>query len=189
MEWNKVTWYSKILALAFFVALPFIGFYYGMQYGQIEGQIMANVILANSKNSSLNSDYYYNTAEWQVDQRADAGFTIAYPLDFETTDIHSAKPSLDWRLGANGTPGNLLFTLAVPKAFEPQSNFADAKLTVGRSASKAAVAQCLTSDQNSGEVVVSPSQVVGGMSSPQFSVFKSGGAGAGNLYETISYRT
>jgi hypothetical protein len=37
IEWNKVTWYSKLLALALFVALPFIGFYYGMQYGKIVG--------------------------------------------------------------------------------------------------------------------------------------------------------
>ena len=39
IEWNKVTWYSKLLALALFVALPFIGFYYGMQYGKIVGAI------------------------------------------------------------------------------------------------------------------------------------------------------
>ena len=35
IEWNKVTWYSKFIALALFVALPFIGFYYGTQYGKI----------------------------------------------------------------------------------------------------------------------------------------------------------
>ena len=32
IEWNKVTWYSKVLALALFVALPFIGFYFGVKY-------------------------------------------------------------------------------------------------------------------------------------------------------------
>ena len=35
IEWNKVTWYSKIVALALFVALPFIGFYYGTKYGRL----------------------------------------------------------------------------------------------------------------------------------------------------------
>jgi hypothetical protein len=39
IEWNKVTWYSKLLALALFVALPFIGFYYGVQYGKIVAAI------------------------------------------------------------------------------------------------------------------------------------------------------
>ena len=32
IEWNKVTWYSKLVALALFVALPFIGFYLGVKY-------------------------------------------------------------------------------------------------------------------------------------------------------------
>lgn len=32
IEWNKVTWYSKLLALALLVLLPFIGFYFGVQY-------------------------------------------------------------------------------------------------------------------------------------------------------------
>ena len=33
VEWNKVTWYSKLLALATVVILPFIGFILGMKYG------------------------------------------------------------------------------------------------------------------------------------------------------------
>ncbi len=32
MKFNQVTWYSKILALAFFVALPFLGFWLGVKY-------------------------------------------------------------------------------------------------------------------------------------------------------------
>ena len=32
IQWNKVTWYSKLLALALLVFLPFIGFYFGVQY-------------------------------------------------------------------------------------------------------------------------------------------------------------
>mgnify|MGYP001560749866 CR=1 FL=1 len=32
IEWNEVTWYSKLLALVLFVALPFIGFYFGVKY-------------------------------------------------------------------------------------------------------------------------------------------------------------
>lgn len=34
VEWNKVTWYSKIIALILFVSLPFIGFYFGTVYQQ-----------------------------------------------------------------------------------------------------------------------------------------------------------
>jgi hypothetical protein len=35
VEWNKVTWYSKALALVVFIALPFLGFYFGVQYGRL----------------------------------------------------------------------------------------------------------------------------------------------------------
>jgi len=35
LEWNKVTWYSKLLALGLFITLPFIGFYVGIQYQKI----------------------------------------------------------------------------------------------------------------------------------------------------------
>ncbi len=40
MEWNKVTTLSKILALILFVALPFIGFYLGMRYGDIVKKVL-----------------------------------------------------------------------------------------------------------------------------------------------------
>lgn len=32
VEWNKVTWYSRLLALVMFISLPFIGFCLGVQY-------------------------------------------------------------------------------------------------------------------------------------------------------------
>lgn len=35
VEWNKVTWYSKLLALAVVVILPFLGFILGMKYGAV----------------------------------------------------------------------------------------------------------------------------------------------------------
>ena len=35
IEWNKVTWYSKLAAVIIFVATFFAGFYLGSQYGRI----------------------------------------------------------------------------------------------------------------------------------------------------------
>lgn len=32
IEWNKVTWYSRIIALIMFASLPFAGFYLGVLY-------------------------------------------------------------------------------------------------------------------------------------------------------------
>lgn len=42
MEWNKVTTLSKIIALALFVALPFIGFYFGMRYADIVKKVVTS---------------------------------------------------------------------------------------------------------------------------------------------------
>ncbi len=39
IEWKKVTWYSKALALGLFVALPFIGFWLGIKYDRSIGPL------------------------------------------------------------------------------------------------------------------------------------------------------
>jgi|GEM_PF-3558292 len=33
LQWTKVTWYSKTIALAIFIVWPFIFFYFGVVYG------------------------------------------------------------------------------------------------------------------------------------------------------------
>ena len=50
IEWNKVTWYSKILALALFIILPFAGFLLGLHCGMVR-QYMADVF-SKAKNVS-----------------------------------------------------------------------------------------------------------------------------------------
>ena len=35
IEMRRVTWYSKLIALALFIAMPFFGFFLGMKYQQI----------------------------------------------------------------------------------------------------------------------------------------------------------
>ena len=148
IEWNKVTWYSKLLALVLFVTLPFIGFYYGMQYGKIVvaiGQspaaIATNTTITPGAGDAATA-YYNDPAEWQTDANNTAGgFSIAYPLDFDAQDNYAATPSTDWRLDTNGILGIKYFTLTVPRAFEPQTNFVDATLAIGASGNSAAAAR------------------------------------------------
>lgn len=48
IQWRKVTWYSKLLALALFIALPFAGFYLGIQYQKLKsaaGQSIAPAVI------------------------------------------------------------------------------------------------------------------------------------------------
>jgi len=191
IEWNKVTWYSKLLALVIFVVLPFVGFYYGIKYGEVIANIGQTSMAVATSTVTAPTDsvaaYYNNPAEWQADTNNTAGgFTIAYPIDFDTQDNTAATPSTDWRLGASSAPGIKYFTLIVPRAFEPQTNFADATLTVGASQNNTAVAQCLTQDVSGGPATATSSMTINGIN---FIVFKSSDVGAGNYYETTSYRT
>ncbi len=186
IQWNKVTWYSKIVALVLFVGLPFVGFYFGEQYGKSLTLANTDTTPVSTTNQNvLQNDYYSNTAEWQSDSNSNL-FTISYPIDFNTADNYSAAPSTDWRLSANGIPGIKYFTLTVPRAFEPQTNFADATFTIGASKNSLAIAQCLNQDMGGGPGTSSSTATINGI---QFAVASFSGAGAGNLYQTTSYRT
>ncbi len=193
LEWNKVTWYSKVLALIIFVALPFLGFWYGMQYGALSATanngVGAGAVTSTSVMAANNgSEYYTNTAEWQVNADQNTGFSVAYPIDFDAQGSPSpAAPSADWRYNANGAPGTTLFMLTVPRAFEPQTNFVDARLTVGSSRNAVAIGACLSPDPSA----VPPKNAVptATINGVQFSEFNSADAGAGSYYETTSYRT
>jgi hypothetical protein len=186
--WNKVTWYSKLIALALFVALPFAGFWLGIQYGETISLINSSTGQIGSSTQQTSS-YYSNTAEWQTDMRPDGGFSIAYPIDFQTDDNYAITPSTDWRIGSNGEPGQKMLTITIPRIFEPQTNFADATLTVGKSSAQPAVANCLTPDQSDGPSGANLNGATTTINGIAFTIFKSASAGAGSYFETTSYRT
>jgi hypothetical protein len=176
IEWNKVTWYSKLAALALFVLLPFIGFFYGTKYGALTESPQS------TKQGAVT--YYNDISFWQTDHREDTGWSIAYPIDFPTNDIYGPKPDTDWSLSANGAPGIRQFTLQVPKLFEPQTNFADALLTVGVSRNNTALKTCLAPIGSGGAAGTVSTTTINGI---PFAVSTGTGAGAGNFYETTSY--
>jgi len=190
IQWNKVTWYSKSLALALFVALPFIGFYFGEKYGEINGSAnffqKYNALTQASQNSTeqTSTDYYENVAAWQTDNN-NTGWSIAYPIDFDINDNYSITPIDDWRQGTPGGSGLKPFTLVIPKVFEPQTNFAEATLSVGVSGDQKAIMQCLIAGSANGVTATSTATINGVI----FAVIDSADAGAGNYYETTSYRT
>lgn len=184
VEWDKVTWYSKCAAIALFIVLSCAGFNFGEKYGEIRGFLKGFNIPPNATSQS-GADYYQNTAAWQT-SRNDAGkLSISYPIDFDTNDNHSIIPIPDWRGGTPGGLGLKPFTLAIPKAFEPQTNFNEATLSIGMSGNRAAIARCLTPDTAGGEESTSTAAINGIV----FLAIDSADAGAGNFYETTSYRT
>ncbi len=193
IQWNKVTWYSKLIALAVFIVLPFVFFYYGVRYGTAVGYLKATQEAhlfppaSSSPTGNGETAYYQNPAAWQTDANNTAGgFSIAYPIDFDTQDNIMLSPSTDWRIDANGVPGVAYFTLTVPRAFEPQTNFAGATLTVGASGNAAAIAQCMEAGASSDPSAATSTAAV---NDTDFTVFHSTGVGAGNYYNTTSYRT
>ncbi len=111
-------------------------------------------------------------------------FTFNYPSQFSVTGGDGSYSS-DWSMVNNSADGILLAKLVIPSSFEPKTNFADAKFTVGTSPSPDAVAQCLATPQ-SGTPVKKSTVVIHGTT---YTKFVTTDAGAGNQYETTSYRT
>ncbi|MFZ2803921.1 MAG: hypothetical protein WA001_01735 [Patescibacteria group bacterium] len=136
--------------------------------------------------TSSTTSYYQNVDAWQQDQRTDAGFSIKSPIDFPVDDNFGNTPATDWRMDSNNAPGIDVLNLTIPKAFEPQTNFDEARMTIGRSANDIAVHDCLIPDvSDAPNADVSTTTINGTM----FTIFHAGDAGLGNRYDLTSYRT
>ena len=56
VEFNRVTWYSKLLTLALVIVLPFLGFWLGMKYQEaLNPNTSANVTSTPTNNVATNS--------------------------------------------------------------------------------------------------------------------------------------
>ncbi len=82
------------------------------------------------------------------------------------------------------TSGLVLAQAILPQSFQPNTNFGDAKFTVGTSADTAAVASCST-----GPTALGVQKSVVTINGQHYAKILYSDAGAGNLYETTSYRT
>lgn len=111
-------------------------------------------------------------------------FTFEYNSFFKAYQPDSAQntPSTDWRLNAK-QKGMLLARVSIPKIYMPNTNFSNAYLTIGASTDPKEISACGT-DMTNGEVLSGTKNISG----YPFTKFVLGDAGAGNLYETTSYR-
>ena len=91
--------------------------------------------------------------------------------------------SQDWNVQTTNL-GLLLAVVKIPKSFLPQTNFSEAKFTVGTSADPVAIKNCFKSDGGS---IGTTSEVT--VNNQKFTRITLADAGAGNFYETTSYRT
>jgi membrane-bound inhibitor of C-type lysozyme len=110
-------------------------------------------------------------------------FTFNYPQDFVLAG-GGIGYSENWKTNTDGTLGLVLATIDTPTNYLPKTNFGDAKFTVGTSSDPKAVASCLTN--NSGLGGTTTTTTINGV---KYTVIFTQDAGAGNRYDTTSYRT
>ncbi|MES2225850.1 MAG: MliC family protein [Patescibacteria group bacterium] len=111
-------------------------------------------------------------------------FSFSYPKAF-TLSGGDLGYTQSWMENAT-TSGLVLAKVTLPKSFQPSTNFSEAVFTVGTSPDPTAVATCLTYNPSGGPATSSSSETINGTT---YTVLHSSDAGAGNLYETTSYRT
>ncbi len=112
-------------------------------------------------------------------ENKEAGFSLSYSSDFNLLS-EDENARLPWSADSS-LPGRRIFTISLPKDFLPQTNFAEATVSVGSSNNAGAVADCITGEQGKLETT----KKINGI---DVAVIKLDDAGAGNLYETRSYR-
>ncbi len=109
-------------------------------------------------------------------------FSFQYPNQFRVSGKGMGF-STDWRVGATDL-GMVLAMVTIPKSYLPQTNFSGATFTIGQSSNPEAVKKCFEKPQGYGARM---EQVT--IHGVPFTRFTFSDAGAGNIYETVSYRT
>lgn len=109
-------------------------------------------------------------------------FSFQFPKQFRVSG-KGIGFTTDWRAGTTDL-GMVLAFVTIPKSYLPQTNFSGATFTIGESSSPEAIKNCFDKPQGYGTRM--EQVVIHGIS---FTKFTFSDAGAGNLYETVSYRT
>jgi hypothetical protein len=91
-EWNQITPLSKYLAMALFVAMPFIGGWVGYMYApekvvEVEKVITKEVpVYPENRSSEENSNA---TSSWAIYRNDEFGFEISYPPNWRMADVRT----------------------------------------------------------------------------------------------------
>lgn len=110
-------------------------------------------------------------------------YSFDFPSDLSVTGGGGGYTQ-SWMVNAT-TSGMILSQIKVPQSYATGTNFVDAKFTVGTSADPSAVALCETGTAKGGHMGSTTVATIGGL---DFTAFHTSSAGAGNYYDTTSYR-
>ncbi len=186
---NKTSTYIGIIGIVLIVASIIYTYKYAPikpanydndSYGQYASSTddgMDDTYVAGSNDASLAT--YIDPAEV---------FAFEYPKEF-TVQGGSVSNTNEWReFSTPGELGRVRAVVNIPRSFQPNTNFSDAKFQVGLGANTAATDKCLTVRSVQGgsysENPVSEKVTIHGVT---FTKFKFGDAAAGNYYDTTSY--
>ncbi|PIT92500.1 MAG: hypothetical protein COU08_02210 [Candidatus Harrisonbacteria bacterium CG10_big_fil_rev_8_21_14_0_10_42_17] len=88
IQWNRVTWYSKLLAVLVFIAIAGVFFYFGTQYGMIMEQVrnVNTEVIETAQQQSQPTQAQNHIAGWETYRNQEYGFDFQYPGDFEITE-------------------------------------------------------------------------------------------------------
>lgn len=83
IKWDRVTWYSKLLAIIFFIGvLPLLCFYVGARYGEVKEQAERVETVSFIPKAKVAEGV--DTSEWKTYRNEKYGFEFKYP---ESTTI------------------------------------------------------------------------------------------------------
>lgn len=192
IQYTKVTWYSKTLALALFVAMPFLGFWAGIKYQVLKESATGSNMQSSTTpivNSTGNNSTQPTGGNRASYTNEDYGFRVSYPnsLKPETSFETYYHLSSSWRSGASpDSSGKAIITIP---SFRIRQNDAypryfSAEVRIGASRDAKDVAACYNDDENSAGIP-STSETINGIS---FRKYILGSAGMMQYMTGESYR-
>lgn len=119
---------------------------------------------------------------WITHTNEDPAFSVSYPEAFEFSVGAPAGREAGFWSELSEAGGETFATLTLPGTFMPESNFSEARIMFGASDQAAAVEDCSTYTGNRAETEDAQIQ------DQPFTRIETADAGAGNFYETVSYR-
>jgi len=110
-------------------------------------------------------------------------FIFNYNPFFKAYQPNEDILSNDWRINTKAK-GLILAKVLIPKTYLPNTNFSNAFMSIGASTDIKEISSCTSATALNGEVFKGTTNING----YPFTKFYSSDAGAGNFYETTSYR-
>ena len=159
--------YSKILIILALILVAFITF-----------KFIETAPVALNQGEDLNSNEQNNNGGGEDGIFKNNEFSFKYKKDLIANDYNETS---SWRTNTS-LSGDFHVGILIPRSIQPNTNFSDAKFTVGSSDNQAAISECLI--PTNGEREKGETEING-------TIFKkitlTEGA-AGNYYDTTSYR-